>query len=183
MTKELLEAFEKANNSLLTKDKSLFGMNVSERTLCGALMLHLAEELKKKEVFSGYYVDVEYNRNRGGKLKTMSKTAFGEDEKIITIDCDLIVHSRGENISQDNLMAIEMKKSSRPKIDKEKDKERVRILTKDGYGAWSFDGETLPEHVCRYILGVYYEVNFSKRKISLEFYKKGALFEEVVIDY
>lgn len=23
---------------------------------------------------------------------------------------------------------------------------------------WSFDGKALPEHVCRYILGVYYEI-------------------------
>ena len=94
---------------------------------------------------------MEYNRNNG-KIKTIKNSK----EEIITINCDLIIHSRGEIIEQDNLLALEMKKSTAPKEEKLKDKERLMALTKDTFDdVWPFDGKTLPEHVCRYILGIY----------------------------
>ena len=40
-----------------------------------------------------YYVDVEYNRNKG-KIKTI----IDDNENVININCYLIIHSRGENI-------------------------------------------------------------------------------------
>ena len=47
-------------------------------------------------------------------------------------------------------------------------------LTRDTFDdMWSFDGKTLPEHVCRYEIGVYYEIDFKKRIIQLEYFKKG----------
>ena len=77
---------------------------------------------------------------------------------------------------QDNLIAIEMKKSNRPKKEKNDDRRRIIALSKDRYGdVWSYDGETLPEHVCRYKLGIYYEINFSKKFILLEYYYRGNL--------
>ena len=54
----------------------LFQTRVSERTLCGALMIEIHEVLKRTK-FSDYFVDVEYNRNIGGKLKTLKKTIKG----------------------------------------------------------------------------------------------------------
>lgn len=101
----------------------------SERTLCGALMIEIHEELKRTK-FSDYFVDVEYNRNIGGKLKTSKKTIKGLDEQIVTINCDLIVHSRGQNVLRDNLIALEMKKSTGRKVDKDKDRNRLECLTK-----------------------------------------------------
>lgn len=74
-----------------------------------------------------YHVDVEYNRNKNGRIKTCCPL---DDDRIpvpVTINCDLIVHSRGEIARQDNLIAIEMKKSSRTK--KEKDSDRRRLIT------------------------------------------------------
>ena len=47
-----------------------------ERSLCGALMTELYEVLKATKYFD-YFVDVEYNRNIGGRLKTMKKTIRG----------------------------------------------------------------------------------------------------------
>lgn len=167
--------FKLANRDLINLDKDLFETNVSERTLCGALMLRLLERLKQT-IYSSYYVDVEYNRNRGGKLKTLVKTVQRPKLDIIKINCDLIVHSRGKCVEQDNLIAIEMKKSNRSKSDKDKDRERLRCLTKDSFDdMWSFDGKSLPEHVCRYIIGVYYEINYTKRQIEIEYYYKGKL--------
>lgn len=86
-------------------------------------------------------------------------------------------------IEQDNLIAIEMKKSNAPEEEKQNDKDRLKALTKDSFDdIWSFDGTTLPEHVCRYTIGIYYEINFSKRKIVLEYYKQGELFEKQTLN-
>ena len=93
------------------------------------------------------------------------------------------MHSRGKNIAQDNLIALEMKKSNASAEEKQSDKERLMALTRDTFDdVWSFDGTTLPEHVCRYIIGIYYEINFGKRTILLEYYKQGELFEKQVLN-
>ncbi|OCT16858.1 hypothetical protein A8709_00650 [Paenibacillus pectinilyticus] len=183
MKERLIEIFEKANNNFIQSDLELLNSKVSERTLCGALMIHLYGVVKISE-FSEYKVDVEYNRNKNGKVKTHVKTINGPDDIIVKINCDLIVHSRGNIIDQDNLIALEMKKSNRKKQEKDDDRSRLVALTKDSYDdIWSFDGKTLPEHVCRYGLGVYYEVNYPKRVILIEYYKTGYKFKEYEIKF
>lgn len=93
---------------------------------------------------------------------------------IININCDVILHSRGNIIAQDNLIAMEMKKSNRPDEQKTSDKNRLRALTKDSYDdIWSFDGDTLPKHVCGYIFGFYLEINIQDRECLFECYEKG----------
>lgn len=183
MYNDLKEIFNLANHDLINLDNSLLEIDVSERTLCGALMLHLYERLKQT-IYSDYFVDVEYNRNKGGRLKTIAKTIHSPEFDIIKINCDLIVHSRGKYVEQDNLIAIEMKKSRRPRLEKEKDRDRLKCLTKDSFDdIWSFDGKSLPEHVCRYIIGIYYEINHDKRQILLEYYYKGKLESYESITY
>lgn len=150
----------------------LFEMKVSERTLCGALMLELHDVIKDT-AYSSYFVDVEYNRNVGGKLKTIK----GLEEQIVTINCDLIVHSRGQATFQDNLIALEMKKSTERSADKEKDRIRLECLTqKYEQDIWSYGGEIFPEHVCGYKLRIYYEVNFNRKCILVEYYKNGCCY-------
>lgn len=180
MAKELKKIFLEANNELLEKDKLLFELKVSERTICGALMNKIYEKLKYSN-YSNYYVDVEYNRNRQNpkQIKTCYVSNCYYKYKEIKINCDLIVHSRGKNVIQDNLIAIEMKKSNRIYKEKENDKERLIALTKDTFDdVWSYDGKALPEQVCRYKLGIYYEINFLKKEIYLEYYYKGEKNEE-----
>ena len=172
---EMVALFERANTQLLQQDRALFSSQVSERTLCGALMLLLNNCISEDEDLARYYVDVEYNRNKGG-IKTIRKTIVGEQEQVIPINCDLIVHSRGECVEQDNLISIEIKKSTRPPTEKDKDRERLIALTKDSFNdVWAFDGRNLPEHVCRYVLGVYYEINYRRKLISIEYYRTGQL--------
>lgn len=175
---ELKELFELANKKYLIEQKELIQSGVSERTLCGQLMLYL-NEVKDKNLYSQYYVDVEYNRNINGRLKTIKD---GEGE-IITINCDLILHSRGGNLVQDNLIALEMKKSNGRRSEKEKDRERLKALTRQSFDdIWSYDGKSLPEHVCRYILGVYYEINISRMKALVEYYHNGKLVQSYNLD-
>ena len=178
-TKELEKIFEEANKNFLKRNSMLFEMQVSERTLCGALMIELYEMIKGTR-YSSYFVDVEYNRNIGGKLKTMSKTIKGPTEEIITINCDLIVHSRGQNRKQDNLIAIEMKKSTAKKSAKDSDRVRLKCLTTKNYDSVYSDEEKIsPEHVCGYGLGIYYEVDFRQNKILLEYYSEGCCYQQV----
>ena len=178
---ELKEMFLKANKRFLEQDIGLFKSGVSERTLCGALKGHL-DVVKVGTDFENYYADVEYNRNKNGTIKTCFPLDEDGHYKSVTINCDLIVHSRGENVRQDNLIAIEMKKSNRPKKEKNDDRRRIIALTKDSYDdVWSFDSETLPEHVCRYKLGIYYEICFSKKLILLEYYYNGKPEEPEII--
>ena len=179
---EMVDLFECANSAFLAQDKVLFVNQVSERTLCGALMLHFHDIITCNKKLAGYYADVEYNRNKGA-IKTIHKTIKVPDSKIIPINCDLIVHSRGKIIKQDNLIAIEMKKATATNACKEKDRERLIALTKDSFDdIWSFDGKTLPEHVCRYMLGVYYEINYKRKSILIEYYRKGCKVNAQTID-
>lgn len=179
---KIVELFEKANENFLEQDRSLFTDKVAERTLCGALMLHINTIMREDAAFDGYYVDVEYNRNRGA-IKTMVKTVLLTAMQVIRINCDLIVHSRGGIAEQDNLIALEMKKSNVQVRKKNEDRERLKALTKDSFDdIWSFDGRSLPEHVCRYLLGIYYEIDYKKREIKIEYYYKGEIKRAYPLD-
>ena len=58
--------FWEANQNFLKVNQILFQRKVSERTLCGALMLALNDVIRKKG-YEGYFVDVEYNREHWGQ--------------------------------------------------------------------------------------------------------------------
>lgn len=170
---EMKKLFRQANDNFLSENQSLFKIDVSERTLCGALMLSIHDLIAQDEKYEGYYVDIEYNRNRGN-IKTAAKTIQGLEEQTIRINCDLIVHSRGIKEKQDNLVAIEMKKSTRSKADKEKDRERLIALTKNSLGDVSpCDGKASPEHACGYLLGVFYEIDLRRGNVSIEYFNRG----------
>lgn len=178
MNKELIDEdflitiFKEANFLFLKNEKKLILSGVSERCWYPYFVSYLKSMIRKKGL-KGYYVDSEYNKN-GNKIKTI----YDSDNLIVLdITCDIIIHSRGEILSQDNLLCIEMKKSTASKSSKLKDKKRVAILTKNSFDdTWSYDGKTLPKHVCRYILGIYYEVNIKKSTVYLEYYHHGNIF-------
>lgn len=167
---ELIEIFEKSNLCFLKNDKSLLINNVSERSWYSRFAIYMTDLIKKYGI-KNYYVDTEYNRN-GNKLKTV----FDTNLEIINITCDVILHSRGTIFENDNLICIEMKKSNASFNDKEEDKKRLKLLTKKSYDdIWSIDGNILPEHVCGYKLGIYYEVNIESKSIYIEYYENGEL--------
>ena len=51
---DLEDLFEEANMAFIRKNTTLFETQVSERTLCGALMIELHEVLKKSR-YAKYY--------------------------------------------------------------------------------------------------------------------------------
>ncbi len=170
----LNKILNESNNLFLEQEKENILNDVNERCLCGRLAIHLNDKVRENNIH-GYFVDTEYNRKQDGQIKTI----LDEECQVININCDIIIHSRGKNIQNDNLIAIEMKKSNRPEHEKISDKYRLRALTKDSYdGIWSYDGVTLPEHVCGYALGFYIELNIKTRKCLIEKYKKGEKIDE-----
>lgn len=85
---------------------------------------------------------------------------------------------------QDNLIAVEMKKSTGRSSDKNKDRDRLECLAKSpDQDIWSYGGKALPEHVCGYGLGVYYEVNFRRETILVEYYCEGYCYRQYEMNY
>lgn len=152
---------------------------VSERNLCGRLALIL-EAVAHEAGLVGYYADAEYNRKQGGRIKTILDDHMQE----VVINSDLILHSRGEIMARDNLIAIEMKKSHRPEAEKESDRARLRAMTKTSYDdVWVFDGVTPPEHVCGYELGTFIEIFIDSRTITVQFFEKGDLTQDYSVKF
>lgn len=174
MEQLLTDLFDETVNIFFANETQNILAKVAERNLCGRLAIHLTPKLLEYG-FNGYYADPEYNRKQGGQIKTI----LDNESNVITIQCDLIVHSRGEIMQQDNLIAIEMKKSTRPEAEKEADRKRLRTMTKKSFdGVWSNDGKTHPEHVCGYLVGVYMIINLTDRFCSFEYYQDDTLVRE-----
>lgn len=167
MLRRVFEIFIEASNLFVENERELILSKVSERCLCGSFMLILRKILDDTE-FNNYFTDVEYNRNEG-----RVKTIIDEDFEILDITCDLIVHSRGSMIGQDNLLAIEMKKDYHSTVEKTKDKKRLKALTKPISEVTVISNTGFPINVCGYILGVYYEISVPQREIFIEYYVNG----------
>ena len=170
----LSEIFKESLNTFFQRETRNILSGVSERNLCARLAIPL-ENIAHQKGFSEYYADTEYNRKQNGKVKTM----LDEDMQVINITCDLILHSRGEVMGRDNLIAIEMKKSERPEEEKDSDRARLRTLTKSSFDdVWSFDGQTHPEHVCGYEVGYFVEVDKDNNYYKVQQFQEGKLTSE-----
>ncbi len=169
---KLRDLFIESLNGFFSKEIDNILSGVSERNLCARLAIYVDRLLDKHLLNERYIVDAEYNRMQDGQIKMIVNEKM---EKII-INCDLIVHSRGESIQHDNLFALEMKKSTRPQEEKDKDKIRLRALTRKSFdGIWSNDGKTFPEYVCGYQIGFYMEIDIEMRICDFEDYIDGKI--------
>lgn len=170
------QIFEVALGRFLMNELQEVLEGVNERANCGRLAIYLHEAAKEHEIPAAYLVDVEYNRKQQGQIKTIMNGNY----EVIRVNCDVILHSRGALLDQDNLIAIEMKKVDRPEDEKQKDRDRLRALTKTSFNdVWNADDMTPPEHVCGYTLGVFIELNRFAHQCRIEYYQEGALHEDV----
>jgi hypothetical protein len=118
----------------------------------------------------GYFADPEYNRKQHGHVKTI----LSANMEVINITCDLIVHSRGRVIQNDNMIAIEMAKPNKTAADILADRSRLRALTKSSYdGVWSYGDGAHPEHVCGYVMGLFIMVDRINRVVQTELFRSG----------
>lgn len=177
---ELIEMFERVNEIFLREQGEFICSGVSERSWYTPMAILFYEEIKKN--LPEYYVDTEYNRNKSNNSGL--KTIKNGEGRVINVTCDLIIHSRGNIKEQDNLICMEMKKSYASNKSKQHDKERLEYLTKDTFdNIWSYDGKTLPKHVCRYKLGIYYEINIRKKTFYIEYYRRGEKINEYSLKF
>ena len=165
--------FDEAFARLLAIDMINITADVNELNLCNRLSLHM-EALKSRFGFEAYYAETEYNRKQNAAIKTILMKGLDNEFKVVTIKPDLLLHSRGESILADNIIAVEMKKAKRDPRTKLDDRLRLETMTKTSFDdVWSNDGTAHPEHVCGYQVGFYIELNPKKRAFMIEEYRGG----------
>lgn len=159
-----------AFNTFINRDLQLIHSNAHEQSWSHRIASYM--EHAANAACPGYHVDCEYNRNGDGlkQIRTL-------DGKVANITCDIILHSRGSIPEEDNLIAIEIKKSNRKLEHKNDDRERVKALTMsiDGEELYSYNGSMLPRYVCGYGMGIYLEYDVGSKKFIEEFYADGML--------
>ena len=153
LSKELIDIFEKAKNEFLEKEKTIIKNDTNERTLTQRLAFYLELQLRKNIKYENYSVDCEYNR----KEEDIKRLKFGKNAKRKKIYPDIIIH---QVKIKDNLIAIEMKKTTSSSVDKRKDIEKLKALTdeKNGY--------------C-YVLGIYFELDITDNNNIINFFVDG----------
>jgi len=100
---QLTDLFKTSIDIFFQKETAHILSGVAERSHCSRLAIYL-EQLKPRLGIEGYYADTEYNRKQDGQIKTI----LDDEMEVVVINCDLIIHSRGEK-APDNLIAVEMK--------------------------------------------------------------------------
>ena len=97
---EAIKDFNAAEQYIIEND-------LSERCICAKFAFYLTTAIQKSD-YKDYCVDVEYNRGFDGKERSVKRM----NDAPITVD--LIVHKRGydSNYGFDNLICIEMKKTT-----------------------------------------------------------------------
>ena len=153
LSKELIDIFEKAKNEFLEKEKAIIKNDTNERTLTQRLAFYLELQLRKNIKYENYSVDCEYNR----KEEDIKRLKFGKNTDKKEIYPDIIVHQRK---IKNNLIAIEMKKTTSRNTDKIKDIEKLEALTdrKNDY---------------HYTLGIYFELDITDNNNIINFFVDG----------
>ena len=161
----LMALFRSAFDEFLALEINNILADISERNLCGRLMLYM-DTARTNFGLDQYFVHTEYNRNLGD-LKRIRHNPF-DDADIIT--CDLILHSRGR-LTEDNLIAIEMKKKKHSRISKDEDRDRLIALTRPAVAALNLSIE--PDHVFGYQLGLFIILDTKRASHIVEIYRAG----------
>jgi hypothetical protein len=165
----LMSLFEEAFHEFLGRERANIVANISERNLCGRLMLYI-EAARLRYELNDYFTDTEYNRNLGDVKRIRHSRA-----KSNIITCDLILHSRGQQ-SDDNLIAIEMNKKMHSKASKNADRKRLIALTRTRDAARRLSSR--PDHVYGYQLGLFIELDTKEASYLLEAYQDGRKVDE-----
>ena len=153
LSKELIDIFERAKNEFLEKEKDIIKNDTNERTLTQRLAFYLELQLRKNIKYENYSVDCEYNR----KEEDIKRLKFGKNTDKKEIYPDIIVYQRK---IKNNLIAIEMKKTTSRNTDKIKDIEKLEALTdrKNDY---------------HYTLGIYFELDITDNNNIINFFVDG----------
>jgi len=181
IVEDLINYFEKSNREFIDNEREMILRDVSEVSLCSSFKDCLMRNLPKR--YKKYSIDLEYNRNIGNtRSEKHLKTIINGKHEEIRIKCDLIIHSRGVNTVEDNILALEMKKSYRTQNEKDSDRARLIEMTKKFERVnWKIEKNKLPEYICGYKIGIYYEID--SKDITIEYYISGTKTREYKIDF
>jgi hypothetical protein len=168
----LEDLFDEAIREFLTRESILVRKKAHEQSFCGRLAIYL-DHAKNRRGLEQYYVDVEYNRRGEGRKQILHPITHLP----INVVCDLLLHSRGK-LQDDNLIAVEMKKSGGRRNHKQRDRERLQALTLPPPCVGAD-----PDYVCGYQLGYYLEVNSENASLLVEEYCRGNLTKSVRRDF
>jgi hypothetical protein len=161
--------FFAALESLMSTEGEHVLSGISEQNVCGRLAMCL-DRLRTDFGFADYVVDTEYNR----KQNRLVKTILDHRQRKLKIRPDVIIHTRGRVVNGDNLIAVEMKKSSRSASAIQTDRNRLRAMTKSSYdGVWEVHGGVHPEHVCGYEMGFLVILDISRESVRIERFADG----------
>ena len=152
-----------AIDDLLNLDYDLFNLRVSEQCLCARLCHYVQIRANNDPELSHHIADVEFNRNVGGIRKRM------QGGQAITVD--LVLHGRGRAAVQgrENVLALEMKKSSGRHDVYLADRTRLINLTQQN-PIQAPGGEAF---VFGFELGVFMVVNFAQNEVAIEYFIGG----------
>jgi hypothetical protein len=167
---ELMLLFKEALFEFLRRERDNIRADISERNLCGRLMLYLDAARERFGLWE-YFTDTEYNRNLGD----LKRIRHNPEDAPDIITCDLILHSRGR-LPADNLIAIEMKKKKHSRASKDADRKRLEALTRSHAAAHRLSGKQ--DHVYGYQLGLFIELDTKRTAYLIEVYQEGAKVDE-----
>jgi hypothetical protein len=120
---ELKIRMRRAINTLYARDAKLFEYTVAEWAIAHRLAVYLEQEIP------GWNVDCEYNKQgENGDAKTNSETG----RKTERTRPDIILHHRGEFLSEHNLLLVELK------FDEIADDQKVKEFTRRPTGKRTF---------------------------------------------
>ena len=136
-------------------------LGVSERNICARLAHHMENIIREYDnshndsPFTGYFVDVEYNRMGNGDIKQYENSEHRPKRMV----CDLLIQSRG---LPENLLAVEMKREGNSHC-VEFDKVRLKSMVSTT--------NHLPNCVYNTLVGAF--VSFSVDGVNVELFKSN----------
>jgi len=151
---EVKAAVDEALKDLEEEVRALDFAKVHERSTAHRLAVHLESK------FPGWDVDCEYDRDLTAKKLLAGIAECNERRQRDDIFPDIIVHHRGLQGREDNLLAIEIKKNCR---EDPCDRRKLELLTKQ-------QDNSLPY---RYQFGLYLNFNFASKEFDQTWYKRG----------
>jgi hypothetical protein len=164
-----------ALREVLDNDQHLLKYDINEPAISHRLAVYLDSK------FPGFNVDCEYNGNIDAdsgrkyihilkrRAKQLGILKEGEEEQEFLYRCvlpDIIVHKRGHNGSENNLLIIEVKKSSNSNKG-DWDAEKLSRFTSSEY-----------ENSFNYRYGVFVKFTVEKElNYSIQWYQNGQIFQ------
>ncbi len=142
-TWELIDKLvRRSMDRVIDHDKRLLVLGPSERAVMHRLAVYIEQD------FPGWHVDCEYNRQ--GDVGDRKQARLAADAPLQDMDPDIIVHLRGTD-NRLNLLAIEVKPTSRGAADLEKDRNKLRgYLRAHGYHFAAFVTYVAENEACPY---------------------------------